>query len=271
MILHDYHIHTDFSCDCSVSMVDVCRAAVDQGIPEIGIAEHLDLVPEDVGYASFQVEAWWKKLESCRETFRDVLTIRAGVETGEPHRFVSTIRDALGRFPWDYRTGALHWVGPTLIWNEGYYRRPAEEAYCDYFHELAQAAAVGDFEILAHMDIVKRYGFDYYGAYDPRKYEPEIREVLRICASKGMALEVNSATLRRPIAELCPEGIVVSWFRQEGGQWVTLGSDAHLAKDVGFGLERATAVVQEAGFDYLARFEACKPYPVTISKSRSTP
>lgn len=268
MIPCDYHIHTDFSCDCNIPMSEMCRAAVERGIPEIGFAEHFDLVPEDPCYASFQIEAWWKEIERCRDTFRDALQIRAGLEAGEPHRFGDMIQPLLARFPWDYCMGALHWVGSTTIWDRGYYERPEGRAYRDYFRELAQAAEAGGFEILAHMDVLKRYGVEHYGPYDPRRYESEIRAVLRACAEQDIALEINTSSLRRPIHEVSPDLLVLTWFREEGGRWVTLGSDAHLPEHVGFGLDECAARARTAGFSTLARFEKRIPVPLPLVEGR---
>lgn len=264
VIPHDYHVHTDFSCDCQTSMADMCRSAVERGVCEVGFTEHLDLVPEDSCYAFFQVDAWWEELERCRETYEGVLTLRAGIEVGEPHRFAETIAPLLDRFPWDYALGAVHWVGPALIWDKAYYSREPDDAYRAYFGETHKAVLSGSMDVLAHMDIVKRYGVEMYGPYDPRRYEPEIRQVLRACALADMALEVNTSALRRPIDELSPEATVLAWFREEGGRWVSLGSDAHLPEHVAFGFERAMAAVRAAGFDHLVRFERRKRTPIPL-------
>lgn len=264
MILHDYHIHTSFSCDCQVTMPSMCHAAVEKGIPEIGFSEHLDLMPEDRGYASFRVGAWWEELVWCRETFRDRLTIRAGLEVGELHRFRESADEVIQRFPWDYVLGALHWVDSESVFDRAYFRRPVDAAYRDYFRELRRLVEPGGFDVLAHMDVVKRYGVTHYGPYDPKSYEDEIRAVLRACAERGIALEVNTGTLRRPIAVTSPDELVLRWFREEGGEWVTMGSDAHLASDVGYGMQEVMATVRAAGFDRLARFERRRPVALPL-------
>jgi histidinol-phosphatase (PHP family) len=114
------------------------------------------------------------------------------------------------------------------------------------------------------MDIVKRYGFDRYGHYDVRRYEGEVRAVLRRCAARGIALEVNTSTLRRPVGQSAPTRIVLKWFREEGGRWVTLGSDAHRPEYLAFGLEGALAAAQAVGFDRLARFQSRRPEPMPL-------
>jgi histidinol-phosphatase (PHP family) len=124
---------------------------------------------------------------------------------------------------------------------------------------MQKMVAVGDFDILAHMDVVKRYGFDNYGRFQPELHEREIRAVLITLAERELALEVNTSTLRRPVGETSPESTILRWFYEEGGKYVTLGSDAHHTEHVGFGLEHAMKNVREAGFTELTRFKQREP------------
>jgi len=258
---HDYHIHTAFSSDCDTPMAEMCRAAVAHGLSEIGFAEHFDLRPEDAAYGYLRFDDWWEELERCRHDFDGSLTIRAGIEIGEPHCYADSVVPVLARFPWDYSLGALHWVDGTLIWDRAFYHRSQDQAYRDYFCELERMAAAGGFDILAHMDVVKHYGSQVYGPFDPQRYEQEIRAVLAACVRNGIALEINTGLLRRPVAEVAPERVILSWYRQAGGQRLTTGSDAHLPEHVGFGAQQAVDAAQAAGFSHLTRYAARRPEP----------
>ena len=256
----DYHIHTKFSCDCEESMEAMARAAVAAGIRQIGFNDHFDPIPLDYCHGYLRPEAWWQALDECRELFTDSLSIQAGVEIGEPHRFQREAADLLNEHAWDYVLGSLHWVGEQVVFGSKYFERSPEEAYSQYFREMQKMVTEGDFDILAHMDVVKRYGFDNYGDFDPCAYEQDIRAVLKIVAQRGLAIEVNTSTLRRPVAETSPNLTILRWFHEEGGRHVTLGSDAHHGEHVGFGLQRALSNLQEAGFTQLTGFELRQAY-----------
>ena len=245
-------------------MSEMCRAALAKGIPEIGFSDHFDLIPEDPCYAFFKADAWWQDLERCREEYAGALRIKAGIEIGEPHRFPEAVSELINNHAWDFIIGSLHWVGDTLVFDQDYYLRPQQQAYRDYFQELHQVARLNTVSILGHMDIVKRYGFDHYGRFDPKPYERELRPLLRSCADSGMALEVNTSTLRRPVKEPSPNTTILRWFREEGGHWVTVGSDAHQPEDVGFELEKAIECVMSVGFETLTGFERLSPYPIPL-------
>ncbi len=258
MIPQNYHTHSDFSCDCHATMADMCRAAIDQGIAELGFTEHYDLVQGESPECrdSFRLEAWAAELARCRAEFAGQLTLRAGIELGEPHRYAAEARALLARYPFDYALGSLHWAGPDSIFDLAYFKRlPAAEAYGRYFTELEQMARLGGFDILSHLDVPVRAGFGVYGGYDPRDYEADIRPVLQACIDNGLALDLNSAALRSRPNMLTPNVDILRWYAEMGGERVTLGSDAHRPEQVSAGLEEALAAARAAGLKYLTFFE----------------
>jgi histidinol-phosphatase (PHP family) len=187
------------------------------------------------------------------------LTLRAGLEVGEPHLFRVELHTLLEAYQWDYILGSLHWVQDKMVFDADYFVQPAEFAYRTYFTELLQMVKQGEFDILAHMDIVKRYGFDCYGHFDPHLWEPEIRAVLHELARAKRALEVNSSTLRRPVGETSPANPILRWFREEGGLFVTFGSDAHNIQDLAAGWQQAATELITAGFSQYATYHLRQP------------
>jgi histidinol-phosphatase (PHP family) len=254
---HDYHMHSSFSCDCQASMAAMCQAAVERGLPEIGFTEHFDQHPGEAEHCRhFRLEAWAAELERCRAEFAGRLIIRAGIEVGEPHLYAAEARAVLERYPFDYVLGSLHWVGADSIFDLGYFQaRPAAEAFGLYFAELARVARIGDFDILSHLDVPVRTAFAAYGRYDPREHEDGIRPVLRACVERGLALDINTAALRRRAKVLNPGVEILRWYVEMGGERVTLGSDAHRPDQVGAGLDAALEAAQAAGLKYLTFYE----------------
>jgi len=254
-IPHDYHIHTGFSSDSRASMSEMCAAALAAGVGEIGIADHHDLHPYEQPCSRLELEAWSRELDACRRKFEGLLVIRAGVEIGEPHRFGDLARVSLADYPFDYLLGSLHWVGDGNVFSPEFFARSEAEAYADYFAELERMTRAGGFDIVAHFDVTIRTGFAYYGNYDPSRYEDVIRQTLRNCIERGIALEVNTGTLRRSAGVLNPDPQILAWYREMGGERITLGSDAHRADHVGAGLPLALEAAIAAGFRYATGFE----------------
>src|SRR3954464_15411351 len=93
-IVFDYHVHSTFSIDCSIPMVDSCRAAISAGITEIAFTDHVDHVPTDMGYGYYRPEAYFESLEGARSEYGDRLTILAGAEVD----FHTETADEVGKF-----------------------------------------------------------------------------------------------------------------------------------------------------------------------------
>lgn len=256
MIPQDYHIHTNFSADAKPSMAEVCERAVVQGIPEICFTEHVDFTPGDFCSYYFKPDAYFQELERCREIYGDRLTIRAGAEMGESHLFPYETELLMDEYPFDFIIGSLHWVRDELVLSREYFeKRSKHEAYQRYFEELLVMVRVGGFDVVGHFDVAKRYGYDVYGPFDPHEHEEIIREVLKACVEVGIGLEVNTSTLRRPVNEPSPTLPILKWYRELGGEIVTIGSDAHELEHLGFGLQDMVELVKAAGFTHLAVFE----------------
>ncbi len=237
----------------------MCQSAVEKGIPEIGITDHFDLHPYDECRNHYQAEAWWAELRRSREKFDGRLTIRAGVELGEPHLFAGEAAALLAAYPYDYCLGSLHHLGELSVFDRAYFDQPMDAGYGRYFQELERMTHAGGFDVLSHFDVVLRYGVRFYGGYDPARYEAMIRQVLQNCIEHGIALDINTAVVRRYAKQLCPGVQVLTWFREMGGELVTLGSDSHQPQNVGADLDLAIAAAQQAGFEFATQFEARRP------------
>jgi len=144
-IPHDYHMHSTLSCDCQASMAEMCQSALGRGIPEIAFTEHFDPKPEDICAGFYDPAGYFDALEAARRVFGPQgLTIRAGVEVGELHRYRAIVQPVLEAWPYDLVLGSLHWSGENSIFDEDYFRRtPPEDAIPAYFAEMAEMVRGG--------------------------------------------------------------------------------------------------------------------------------
>jgi histidinol-phosphatase (PHP family) len=256
MIPHDYHMHSTFSCDCKATMEEMCLAAVERGVPEIGFTEHYDLHPDEECRDWLRLEPWAEALAQVQARFEGKLIVRAGIEIGEPHLFQQEARATLARYPFDYVLGSLHRVGAGSIFDPSFYRsRPADEAWESFYLELEHMTRLGGFDVLSHFDVPIRTAFQVYGAYDPRRYERLIRPVLQNCIDHGIALDLNTKGLDTPARRLTPDLEILCWYVEMGGRRVTFGSDAHRPVRVGDGIPQAVRTAKAAGLTHATHFE----------------
>jgi histidinol-phosphatase (PHP family) len=265
---YDLHMHSEFSCDGRSTMEAMCRQAVARGLRQIAFTDHVDFVPADIGYGFFQPDAYMDQVERCRGLFEGQLVILAGVEIGEFHRFEQEVDTLLSGRSFDLLVGSLHWLGDEYIGeSEFYQRRSADEGWLSYFVELEQMVEAGGFDVLGHLDIVRRYGGESFGRCDVTRYEDAIRSVLEVLILNGIALEINTASLRTWLKLTSPDALVVRWYREMGGKFLTIGSDSHNWPDVGSGWEVAGAIAREAGFSHLTTYRNRTPYQLPLEST----
>jgi histidinol-phosphatase (PHP family) len=252
----DYHIHTGFSIDSETRMVAVCEAAISRGLKEIAFTDHADFGPADLP-DYFCPGEYLAAIERCRARYGDRLTIRAGVEMGEPHIFAREAEAVLSAGDFDLVLGSAHYAdGLQVAWKAHYFEQPLRQAYEAYFRQVVRLAAEGDFDVLGHLDLVKRDALKFGKTYDgPEPYADMIRAALRSVAERGKGIEINTSPLRRGQPEPCPSLEVLCWYRELGGEILTVGSDAHTPDDVGSCLDVAVDMARSVGFTRLARFE----------------
>jgi len=73
-------------------------------------------------------------------------------------------------------------------------------------------------------------------------------------ARTDVCVEISTAGLERPVAELYPDPRLLKACRAQG-IWITLASDAHVAERVGENLDRAVALARDAGYETVTVFE----------------
>src|SRR5919108_690952 len=122
----------------------------------------------------------------------------------------------------------------------------------DRYVAAAEAARSGLFDVLAHPDLVKKWGPARPSpARDPRfYYEPAVEAI----AESGVAVEVSTAGLRKPVGEMYPAADL-GRMCVEAGAVFSLSSDAHTPAEIGYAYERAVEEMRSWGIEEIAVFE----------------
>ena len=247
----DLHIHTAFSHDGSGSVEECCRNAVALGLSVIGFSEHVDFDPADPGYGCFRYEDIASAVCRARELYGSDLIVLLGVEVDYQAWFEEDIAAFLQSHPFDYKIGSVHAIGgKTLMSDEYLAQRRGANAYADYYDAVRRSAESGLFDIIGHFGYAMRRGLRKVGPPDAEAREMEQRALYATAAS-GACLEVNGAGLRHGIGSTYPPLGVLERYREQGGELVSIGSDAHRPADVGRGVAEAEQSVRSAGLRVL--------------------
>jgi histidinol-phosphatase (PHP family) len=137
----------------------------------------------------------------------------------------------------------------TDVWR---HEHSPERVWRRYFETLAASARSGLYDIIAHPDLVKIWGNARpLPDTDPRRYyEPAVEAML----DAGVAMEVSTAGLRKPVGEVYPARAMIE-LAVEAGVPIALSSDAHLPDQLGFGYDRALELLGDCGVTEIAVFE----------------
>ena len=242
-------------------MARLARAASAAGLSYLCVTDHCDLL--DL-HGTFTPDYDWGP---CRADFLsalaelpDGLTLRRGVELGEAYEDPGVARGILAQAPeLDFVIGSVHNFRNTMGKQDFYNADYTDLALChvaldDYLDSLDALADLPDcYDTLAHILYPLRYmhkaGQDV--SFAQRDYPERLRSILQKVADTGKALEIN--TWRgRTVKEWEP---LLRLFRSLGGQYVTVGSDAHDLDSLGAGVRAAYDLMKECGFRYTAVYE----------------
>lgn len=271
----DAHLHTDQSPDSAVP-IDVYGArAVELGIAEICITDHVDFDPRDPAYRYTRFTDRERTVRAAADRWaKEGVTIRFGAELTYHQRWEEDVRDHLRRHRYDYVIGSVHdwpespyWPSRARGWVEG---RSLDEVVAPYYEQIIAAARSGLFDTIGHLDVVRRYLYPMITTADLAT-RPDLQEpALRALIESGTALEVNSSGLRYPGGETYPSAAVVARFRELGGEHVVVGSDAHSRGSFSARLDTSYGHLSAAGFEALAfrrggdRVQVAVPRPLPV-------
>jgi len=233
--------------------------AVAQGQTEIGFSEHSPMPNDDFDdwrMYFHKVDEYVAKVEQARRDHPQ-LTIRLALEVDYLPGHEDWIRQLAALQPWDYFIGSVHYVSNS--WDIDNPKKLSEwrkhdpfEVWKMYFDRLTQAAESGLFETIGHADLPKKFGI-----YPQQDCTELFDQFLTAAARHNVAMELNTAGLRKDCREIYPSPQIVKLARQKGVA-ITFGSDAHAPNEVGMNFPEAIALAKSVGYTECCRFEKRK-------------
>ena len=260
MIPADYHLHS-LSPDARVPLEEVCKAALERGLREIAVTDHMEMYTPDYDgketglFSNAFVERYFAEIERCREEFQGRLTIRAAVELGQPAVNPERAAWLLRNHAYDFVLGSIHKLHNVDMAFKIYRQETIRGLCLQNLELLYELADTGDFDVMGHIDVIKRYAARQGIAVDLMNYREQLEPILRRLVERGKGLEINTSGLRQPMNLALPDLPILKLFREMGGEVLTIGSDAHRACDIAANFKDARALALEAGFTSLATFE----------------
>ena len=256
----DYHTHHVRCGHAEGSLEDYIRRAIGIGLDHIGLSDHMPLVHVDPAFywpgmamPMDELPRYVEEALELKEKYKGRIAVRVGIEADYIEGHEEAIERIVRGYPWDYVIGSVHFLGEWDITDyrqtEGWKGRDPMDVYEQYYDAVRKAAATGFYDVIGHIDVVKRFGVRPEG--DVTHLEDMALEAV---AKAGLAIELNASGLRMPCAEMFPSDRMIA-KALELGIPITLGSDAHQPERVAEHLDRAREALRAAGCRQLAVFE----------------
>jgi histidinol-phosphatase (PHP family) len=244
----DYHMHLrdqEERINHSVESVErFVEVAAERGVDEIGFTEHvyyfaqtrpLWSLPYQTERCVYDLDTY---VDAVVEAKRQGLPVKLGLELDYVGGRQDELAAVLEPYPWDFLLGSVHWIDGLAIdqapgiWAEA----SVEEVWARYLAALAELAASRHVDVLAHPDLAKFFG-----------RRPAVIEYPPL---DGVALEISTAGLHKPVGEVYPDLQMLAAHPP-----ITLASDAHVPQNVGRDFDRALDHARAAGYETVTVFE----------------
>jgi len=252
----DYHIHTYLCGHASGEPFEYVEHAIKIGLKEIGFSDHAPMVSHDdptVTMSKEQLPFYHDTLEILREKYKDQIEIKIGIEADFIPGYEEKTKKILAAYPYDYVIGSVHYIGDWGFDNSNEKQKLAEsninDVYRKYYNLLRLSAKSGMFDIMAHVDLVKKFGH-----YPTENLKEEVENTSKVFKDSGVAIELNTSGLRKPAREMYPSALSLKIYAQADVPLV-FGSDSHQPEDVGKDFIEAIRIAKKVGYKEFLTFK----------------
>lgn len=264
----DYHIHSFYSEDGKMSMEAACAAATGCGLAEMAFTDHMEIEWPDRDHP-FEIEdmaKYFADIDMLRKKYDGQVKIKTGVELGmQPHN-LKQASEYVRSHAFDFVIASFHIVdGIDPYYPEYFENRTREQSYIDYYRTIYSILpGFDDFNVLGHLDLVRRYSPFGYDENDHRIGLDIVEAILKLLIEKDKGIEVNTSGCRHTSRLPLPHPYIIRLYRELGGEIITIGSDSHHAEHVGYGNHTALELIKSCGFRYITVFTGMKPEFIRI-------
>lgn len=267
--LTDNHIHSVCSPDAFNTMSEMALASYEKGVRKLCFTDHCELDDHTTGLPDPNCYSFRQRmLNMYEDALRAVpgdMELFLGLELGEGNHDPQGMKEIVADERLDFVLGSLHNVRGHADFFELDYSGLSfcREVLDIYMDELIELSRIGNFDVMAHVGYPVRYMRKKGVAQAEmslRTHGDGMKTLFRNLVEQGRGIEINCSGLRNKyVNETIPSPELVRLYKEQGGEIITLGSDAHRTADAAFGLREGMDLLRETGFRYVTVFRGRKP------------
>ena len=250
-MLSDFHVHSKFSNDSDEDLENIISKAISLNMKDICITDHQDWfwpVPGE----SFDIDtdSYFNELNILKDKYSSKINLHIGVELGITCDNYKKNADFLQSYPFEYVIGSCHIVdNMDPYYSEFWENRNEADAFRTYFSTLLDALKLfNSFNTLGHLDYIVRYAPNKDKNYNCSDYFNIVEQIFKEIIHKNIALEINTGALAKGMDFVNPHFDMLSFYKDLGGKLVAVGSDAHVADNIGYGFDKAAQLIEHFNF-----------------------
>ncbi|MCP4134926.1 MAG: histidinol-phosphatase [bacterium] len=262
--LPNYHNHTTLCGHATGTIDEYIEAAIEKGFAKIGFSDHAPIplpMREGISMAPEEAEFYITEIENRKEIYKDRIQVKTGFEIDFP-LFPTFDKKYFTDPRIDFLIGSCHFIGD---WPfdmaeraDEFDKRGIDRAYTEYYTLLEELVDSKLFDIVGHFDLIKKFG------HRPTKdFTPTIERICKKMSSCGAVAEINTSGLIKPVKEVYPSDAIMQIFFETNVP-VTLGSDSHAPKYVGYMLPEMVEKLKKIGYRKISGFSKRKRCDIAI-------
>ncbi len=279
MNLIDCHTHSTNSPDAVNAPEAMVLTAMDMGLSAYALTDHCEINrwfpyehytehfnPEDTyDFASSFENAMADNLR-LKEKYKGKLNFVNGIELGQAQFDFGLASAVASDARLDFIIGSCHQVrGYDDFAFTDYTKTSPQKLVDQYYKEIYEICQWGRFDVLGHLTYPLRYIEGNHGLkVDMSGNDEIIAESFKLLIQNGKGIEINTSGYRQKYGKPFPDIYYVKMFRDLGGEFISIGSDAHCTEDLGKGIREGAELAMAAGFDKLTYFVGRKPHQIKL-------
>jgi histidinol-phosphatase (PHP family) len=235
--MRDYHLHTSLCKHAVGEMEEYVLMSIERGMTEICFTDHIPLpgdLDPDHRMGHDEVEPYLEQIALLNRKYKEISILR-GIEVDYIEGLETYIENFLKTHRFDMVIMGVHfieqWEGEQWVFNFDYTEETLPRQYKDYFDALYKGIKTGLFDVLAHLDLVKRPGYPVM-----RTNRDDVENILDEVKRQDMSIEFNTSGLRKPINETYPSMEILKLAVKKGIP-ITMSSDSHRPEHVGYAFD----------------------------------